>query len=343
MSPELIYTSILLLVIIGFVFSQILEYLNIRSLYGTNPDELSSWYSAEQFQKSISYHSIQWKFGFWSGFFGLIVTILFLETGFYGILDGLIKQYIQDSTAVTILFFGIIGLISILLQLPFDIYDTFVIEEKFGFNKTDLSTFITDRLKGILLAILIGLPLLWVFLFLIEQLGQFFWIWFGLVATGFILFMNLFYTSLLLPLFNKLTPLEDGELKKAILDYSSKVQFPVENILVMDGSKRSNKANAFFSGFGKRKKIVLFDTLIEKHSVNELVAVLAHEVGHYKRKHIILGFISSVIQIFFTLSILSLFIKSENLSLALGGNENAIHLNLLAFGILFSPISDLIA
>jgi STE24 endopeptidase len=226
-----------------------------------------------------------------------------------------------------------------ILTLPFQFYAMFVIEEKYGFNKTTLKTFFIDKLKGYLLAAIIGAPLLGLLIFLIGSIGPNFWIWFALIASLFILFMNMFYTTLILPLFNKLTPLPEGDLKSAIQNFASGVEFPLDNILVIDGSKRSSKANAFFAGIGKKKKIVLYDTLIQNHTTEELVAVLAHEVGHFKKKHIIWGFVLSIIQVFFSLFILSLMVYTENLSLALGGIEHSIHLNLIAFSILFSPIS----
>lgn len=236
-------------------------------------------------------------------------------------------------------FFGVVGLASDILTLPFQWYATFVIEERYGFNRTTLQTFITDKLKGYLLAALIGGGLLALLIYLVRAIGPDFWIWFALIASAFIVFMNMFYTSLIVPLFNKLTVLPEGELKSAISAFAEKVDFPLGNIYVIDGSKRSGKANAFFSGIGRKKKIVLYDTLIANHSIEELVAVLAHEVGHYKKKHIVWGLALSILQITFTLWILSLMVYNENLSFALGGAEYAIHLNLLAFAILFSPIS----
>jgi STE24 endopeptidase len=236
-------------------------------------------------------------------------------------------------------FFGLLGLASDVLTLPFQWYGIFVIEEKYGFNKTTPKTFIADKLKGYVLAALIGGSLLALLIYLVEIIGQGFWIWFAAIAAIFMMLMNMFYTSLIVPLFNKLTPLPDGELKTAIEEFSRKISFPIANVFVIDGSKRSKKANAFFSGIGKKKKIVLYDTLIANHTTDELVAVLAHEVGHYKKKHIIWGYVLSVIQVAFTLFVLSLMVFNENLSLALGGHQQAIHLNLLAFAILFSPIS----
>lgn len=232
-------------------------------------------------------------------------------------------------------------LASDILTLPFQLYSTFVIEEKYGFNKTTIKTFFSDKLKGYFLAVLIGAPLLALLIFLVQSVGPSFWIWFSLIAAVFILFMNMFYTTLILPLFNKLTPLPDSELKTAIREFAKKVSFPLDNIFVIDGSKRSSKANAFFSGIGRKKKIVLYDTLLQKHSTEELVAVLAHEVGHFKKKHIVWGFVLSITQVVLTLFILSLMVYSEELSFALGGSQLSLHLNLVAFTILYAPISGM--
>jgi STE24 endopeptidase len=214
-----------------------------------------------------------------------------------------------------------------------------VIEERFGFNKTKPGTFIADKVKGYIIGGIIGAAFLSALIFLVGKFGPSFWILFGTVAAVFILFVNMFYASWILPLFNKLTVLPDGDLKSAIENFSKKVNFPLDNIFVMDGSKRSSKANAFFSGIGAKKKIVLYDTLINNHTTEELVAVLAHEVGHFKKKHIVLSLVLSVVQVFFVLFILSLMIFNNDLSIALGGTQQSIHLNLIAFAILFSPIS----
>jgi STE24 endopeptidase len=264
-----------------------------------------------------------------------------LLLGGFGWLDGLLRIQIENEILLALAFFGVLMLTSDMLTIPFQWYSTFVIEEKYGFNKTTIKTFITDKLKGYLLGAIVGGGLLSLLIYLIELIGPSFWIWFSIIAAIFILVVNMFYTSLILPLFNKLTPLPEGELKTAIENFSKKVNFPLDNIFIIDGSKRSKKANAFFSGIGKKKKIVLYDTLISSHTTEELVAVLAHEVGHFKKKHIIWGYILSVLQIVFTLFVLSRMIFNEDVSLALGGSQLAIHLNLLAFGILFSPISGI--
>jgi len=261
--------------------------------------------------------------------------------GGFGWTDALLRPYFSHEIPLALGFFAVIIIGSDLLTLPFQWHSTFGIEEKYGFNKTTVKTFVMDKLKGYLLGSLIGGALLALLIFSINRIGPGFWVWFGLMAAAFVLFMNMFYTTLLLPLFNKLTPLGEGELKTAIEDFAKKVNFPLDNIFIMDGSKRSKKANAFFSGIGKKKKIVLFDTLIENHTTEELVAVLAHEVGHYKKKHIVWGYVLSVAQIFLMLFILSLMVFNQDLSLALGGQVQAIHLNLVAFMILFSPISGI--
>ena len=257
-------------------------------------------------------------------------------------MDQWLRMFISNSILLALAFFAALYIIADLLSTPLQWYGTFVIEEKFGFNKTTIKTFWLDKFKGYLLAIVLGGPLIWLLLFLIEQLGPAFWIYFLLAISAFSLFLNVFYTSLILPIFNKLTPLPDGELKSAIQHYSKEVSFPLANIFVIDGSKRSSKSNAFFSGLGRKKKVVLYDTLIENHSAEELVSILAHEVGHYKKKHIIQAYVLSVLQSALMLFLLSLMVQNESLSLALGGQQMSIHLNLLAFGMLYSPVSKVL-
>ncbi len=335
---------ILLLAILSFdfIFNKILEYLNIKSMKEELPDEVKGIYDEEKYKKSISYARANNKFGLLTSSFSFILSFVLLATGFFGWFDQQVHGFIVTEELVSLAFFGLLFLASDILNIPFQLYDTFVIEEKFGFNKTTSKTFILDKLKGYVLAGVIGGLILFVLLKLINLFGPDFWIYFWIVISVFILFINMFYTSLILPLFNKLTPLEDGELKDEIETYSKKIKFPLDNIFVIDGSKRSAKSNAFFSGIGKKKKIVLYDTLIENHSKEELVAVLAHEVGHFKKKHIITGYVLSILQTGFTLFIMSLIIFSPAMSEALGGSQLAIHLNLLAFGILYSPISHFV-
>lgn len=341
MEPGTLLLLILSIVIVSYIFDQVLDYLNLRALRKDIPNEIKDFYDAEKYQKSLDYQKEQSRFSFLSSGISFLISASMLALGGFGWLDGFLRPMISSPIFLALAFFGVIMIVSDIISLPMQWYSTFVIEEKYGFNKTTVKTFITDKLKGYVVGAIIGGGLLSLLLYLTQTIGPDFWIWFGGAAALFILIVNMFYTTLFLPLFNKLTPLEDGELKSAIQAFAQKVNFPVDNIFVMDGSKRSNKANAFFSGIGKKKKIVLYDTLIEKHTQQELVAVLAHEVGHFKKKHIIWSYLLSIVQVFFALYILSLMIFNENLSLALGGQQQAIHLNLIAFGILFSPISGI--
>jgi len=341
MTPQSLLTLILLITIVSYGFDQFLEYLNLKARRKDIPDDIALFYDRDKYNRSLDYHRDRTKLGFLSSAYQILISISMLLLGGFGWLDSLLRASITNNIALALAFFAIILIVSDILSLPFQWYSTFVLEEKYEFNKTTVKTFIIDKLKGYALGGLVGGLMLSVLLYLIQQIGPPFWIWFGILAAVFILLVNMFYTSLILPLFNKLTPLPDGELKSAIEGFARKVNFPLDNVFVMDGSKRSKKANAFFSGIGKKKKIVLYDTLISNHSTEELVAVLAHEVGHFKKKHVITGYVLSVIQIFLTLYILSLMVFNPTLSLALGGSQQAIHLNLLAFGILYSPISGI--
>jgi STE24 endopeptidase len=340
-SSELILQIILGIVIVGYVFDQVLDYINLRAQRTDIPKEIEAFYEKEKYLKSLAYHKELTHFSFLTSAVSFILSALMLYFSGFGLIDAWLRPLIGNDILLALTFFGVLMLASDILTIPFQLYSTFVIEEKYGFNKTTTKTFITDKLKGYLLGAIIGGGLLSALLYLIQIIGPDFWIWFAGIAALFILLVNMFYTSIILPLFNKLTPLPEGELKSAIESFSKKIDFPLDNIFVIDGSKRSNKANAFFSGIGKKKKIVLYDTLITNHATDELVAILAHEVGHFKKKHIIWGYFLSVGQIVFTLFVLSLMIFNENVSIALGGNQLAFHLNLLAFGILFSPISGI--
>ena len=341
MSPQTILLIILSLVIVSYVFDAFLSWLNLKSQPADLPDSVAAFYDRTKYRRSQQYHKHLTRFSFLTSAFSFLLSIGMLYFGGFGWLDQFLRPHIQNDILLALAFFGILTLVSDILTIPFQWYSTFVIEEQYGFNKTTIKTFITDKLKGYALGVVIGGGLISLLIWLVQRIGPDFWILFSLLAAIIILLVNMFYTTIFLPLFNKLTPLQDGELKTAIENFSKKINFPLDNIFVIDGSKRSNKANAFFSGIGKKKKIVLYDTLITNHTTDELVAVLAHEVGHFKKKHIIRGYFLSVTQVVFTLFVLSRMVFNEDVSQALGGSQLAIHLNLLAFGILFSPISGL--
>lgn len=343
MNPESILYLLIGIIIFQFIFSEIVGSLNQKHFENGLPDSLNGIYTDEKYQKAINYHKDNGKVALISGLISLAFTIIILFTGAYGkVSDWVVDQFPDSQIIQTLVFFAIFGAVTSLISLPFSYYSTFTIEEKYGFNKSTKKLFFMDLIKSTLLMVVIGGVLIWLFLALYNWLGTNFWVYFWVVASVIILFINMFYTSLILPLFNKLSPIEDGELKDAINDYSSKNGFNLEGIYIIDGSKRSSKANAFFSGIGPKKKVVLYDTLIKNHTTEELVAVLAHEIGHYKHKHIIYSMILSVLQIGAILWLLSNFLESSELSTALGATKKGVHLNIVAFFILFSPISSII-
>jgi len=342
MDAQTLYYAILCFVGLQFLFNHYLGWLNLTHKPSQMPPWATGIMEEEQYQKGLRYQQEYYYFGLFQEllYFGIQFSLLF--SGGFGYLADFLATQFSGWEAQVFSFFGIIMLFSTLLGLPFSLYGTFVIEEKYGFNKTNLRTFLFDKLKGMLLGIVIGGALGYVFFLLIFTLKAHFWIYFWAVSALFSLVINVFYTAWILPLFNKLTPLPEGELRTAIENYSHSVKFPLHNIFVIDGSKRSTKANAFFSGLGKRKKVVLYDTLLEKYTIDELVAIFAHEVGHYQKKHIPINLVIGLLQSAATLYLLSWFLFTPELSAALGAKQWAIHLNLMAFGMLFSPISFII-
>ena len=341
MTPQQLLYLLLGIIIFDYIVDQALDLLNLRHAKSTLPAELKGIYKDDEYAKSQDYQKTLSRFSFLTSAFSTALTGLVIYLGGFGYLDAYLTPHISDPIILSLAFFGVIFILSDILNIPFQLYSTFRIEARFGFNKTTPKTFILDKIKGYLISAILGFLLGYAILWLINSIGENFWIYVLVLIAAFVIFMNLFYTSLILPIFNKLTPLEDGVLKDQIKKNAKGVSFPLTNIFVIDGSKRSSKANAFFSGFGKNKKIVLYDTLIEKQSTDELVAVLAHEVGHYKKKHIVLSLVLSLVQLAVTFYIMSLLIFNANLSLALGGTDLSIHLNLIAFGLLYSPISRL--
>ena len=330
------------IVTFDFALERILHLLNRKNAKNPIPPELEGIYDEQGYAKSQAYLTEISKFGTFTATLNFVLVFLALSQGWFGWLDSVVRDYAAISLITPLYFFGVLFVATDILGTPFSLYRQFVIEEKFGFNKMTMKTFWMDKLKGLLLGAIIGGLLLAVFMALIEFMGNTFWIYFWLVMIAFTLFANMFYTSLILPLFNKLTPMEEGELKSSIQAYCEKVNFPLKNIFIIDGSKRSSKGNAFFSGLGKRKKVVLYDTLVEKHTTEELTAVFAHEVGHYKKKHILVSTIFSILMMGLMLYLLSLMIFNSQVSWAMGGVSTAVHLNLLAFGILYSPVSHII-
>ncbi len=343
MIHEWIYWTILLFIIADFAFEQWLDYLQYKTYDHPIPQKLSDVYSKETVEKQKAYHKEYYKFEFKHEILMFILTLTIFGSKFLGTLDLWLRMHIHKEFWITFAFFSIMIIVSFIIGLPFKYYETFVIEQKYGFNTTTHKTFIMDIIKSFMLGILIGTPLLWLIFQFYQSTLELFWLYSWLIIMVFVLFFNLFYTKLIVPIFNKLNPLPDGELKESILAFCNKVNFPLKEIAVMDASRRSTKGNAYFSGFGKNKRIVLFDTLLNQLTNDEIVAVLAHEIGHYKHKHIIKSLILGFLQIGLTLFILSLFIHSRELSLALGSNQASFHLGIIAFGILYTPFSTIIS
>jgi STE24 endopeptidase len=329
---------ILATILIGFLLELISESLNLKRLGRSLPEEFKDVYSEDRYRKSQEYTITRTKFGFITSTFSLAVTLVFWFSGGFNYLDQLIRPYLESEILLGLAYIGILMFASSLINLPFSIYSTFVIEEKFGFNKTTVKTFILDRLKGLLLSLLLGAPILALILWLLGELGQYAWLYAWGAVTLFTLIMQYIYPVFIMPLFNKFSPLEEGELRTKIFDYAKSVKYPLRDIYIMDGSKRSSKSNAFFTGFGKNKRIALFDTLIEKHSTDEIQAILAHEIGHFKKKHILSSMIISIIHMGIVFFLLSIFIGNNDLHYAFYMENINIYTGLIFFGMLYSPI-----
>jgi STE24 endopeptidase len=348
MASEVWFLIIIALVIFNYLFSNILDYLNHKNWKDEIPKELKDFYDKKKYKQAKLYALSKNKIGLLSSTISFLLVVSLLVFNGYGYIDQLVNSFnlnlflpleINNSFTKSGVFFLILFILNLIISIPFSYYNTFVIEENFGFNKTTKSTFFFDIIKSSILSILIGGFLLFLALYLYNSLNDGFWLYLWIGLSLLMVLINMFYADLIVPIFNKLTPLENGDLRKKIENYSKKVGYLLKNIYVIDGSKRSTKANAFFSGLGPRKTIALYDTLIEKHTENELVAVLAHEVGHFKKKHVFSGLLMSVIQIGVMAFFFELCLKLPEISLALGGSGVSFHLGLIGFSIIFSPIS----
>jgi len=339
---QFVYIVIIAITVIDFVFEKFLDFLNDRAKSPEMPPEAEGIYDAERYAKWLAYDKANSRVGVISSSISILLSLAMLIFGGFGWLDIQMRQITEQPVLLALLYFAVIGIASSIISLPFSLYSTFVIEEKFGFNKTTLKTFIMDMLKGTALAIVIGGPLGGLIVWLFYELGDAFWLVAWVIMTIFSVFMTMFAATLIMPLFNKFTPLEEGDLRTAIEAYCEKAGFKLNRFFVMDGSKRSAKSNAFFSGLGPKKTIALYDTLIEQQSTEEIVAVLAHEIGHYKKQHTLLSLVLSTLQTGVMLFLLGIFLRRPEFSFALGANEMSFHVGIIAFGIIFSPISTLI-
>lgn len=329
---------ILSAIIVDLILNGIADYLNLKMLRNELPEAFQGVYDPDRYRKSQLYLKTNTRFGWFSGAFNVSVMLLFWFGKGFPLLDEWLRSFHYGPIITGLLYMGVLILCKALLSLPFSIYGTFVIEERFGFNQTSWSTFVLDLVKGVLLAILLGTPLLAGILLFFEYAAANAWWYCWIAVTLYMLGVQFIAPTWIMPLFNKYTPLEEGELKSAILTYAGSIKFPLENVYVMDGSRRSSKSNAFFTGFGKHRRIVLFDTLIKQHTTGELLAVLAHEMGHYKKKHILQSMILGILQMGIMLYLLSLFISDQGLFDAFYMPQKSVYAGLIFFGMLYSPL-----
>jgi len=335
--------AILIFIVLDFAVGLVADKLNISGIRTSVPDEFKGWYSDDQYQKSQNYLRVTTRFGWVVGSYDLLLFIGFWHFGGFAWLDTLVRGLELPAVFMGLVYIGVLLVAKSLLGLPFGIYSTFVIEERFGFNKTTWRTYAKDRVKGLGLAVLLGVPLLAAILAFFQYAGSSAWWYCWLVTVAFMLVMQYIAPTWIMPLFNRFDPLPEGELRQAILAYAKGIDFKLDNIFVMDGSKRSSKSNAFFTGFGKNRRIVLFDTLIEKHTVEELVAVLAHEMGHFKKKHILKNLAIGIVQSGLTFYILSLFISYPGLFQAFYVEQTSVYAGLIFFGVIYAPFDGLLA
>jgi len=328
---------------IDFILNLVADYYNLKSLDKSLPEEFSDVYDEETYNKSQAYTKVRTKFGILTSAFNLSLLLFFWFAGGFNWLDQIVRGWHLGTIWTGLVYIGILILGRSILNLPFSVYSTFVIEEEFGFNKTTFKTFVMDMLKGLGLGIALGGPLLAGILAFFTFIDQFAWLYAWGAVTIFTLFIQFIAPTWIMPIFNKFEPLEEGDLRQKIRDYADKVNFKLEGIYVMDGSKRSSKSNAFFTGFGKNKRIALYDTLINNHTEDELVAVLAHEMGHYKKKHIIKNMLISIVQTGIMFFLLSIFLHSQGLYDAFYMQQASVYAGLIFFGMLYAPIDMIVS
>ncbi|MBO7428763.1 MAG: M48 family metallopeptidase [Paludibacteraceae bacterium] len=342
-----LFWIIIAILVLDFALEWYLDYLNNSQVSEALPDEVKDLYDAEAYKKQQQYFLANKKFGMVSGLFSFVIMMLMFFLFGFAFVDNIARGFSENSIVIALIFFGILYFANEVLNIPFGIYHTFKIEERFGFNKMTPALFAADTVKGWLLTVLLGGGVLALLMLIYNETGTYFWLIAWAVMSGISIFMLMFYSNLIVPLFNKQTPLEEGELRTAIQEFCKKVDFGLDDLYVIDGSKRTTKANAYFTGLGSKKRIVLYDTLMNTLTTEEIVAVLSHEIGHYKHKHTLLMLLISILNTGFMLFLLSLALGTPetgnvHLAEALGSQYPSFHLGVIVFGILYTPISTLL-
>ena len=339
MSSETIFFIIVVFLCLDFVLERVLESLNSKHMSPVLPDSLKGIYEEKEYSRFQSYKRENGRLDSWSSGVGFVVMIVFLVAGGFGWYNSWVVSLTDSVVWQTIFFVVGLSVVSSVLDIPFDYYATFRIEEKYGFNKTTRRVYWLDTVKELFLSLVLGGVLLALVVWFYTWAGTYFWLYAWGAVTLFSVFMAMFYSQLIVPLFNKQTPLQEGSLRNKIQAFAGKVGFKLDNIYVIDGSKRSTKANAYFTGLGPKKRVVLYDTLIDELTEEEIVAVLAHEVGHYKKRHTLRSMVVSVIQMGVLFWLFSLCVNNVALSEALGGDRAYFQMGLIAFAILYSPVN----
>jgi STE24 endopeptidase len=329
---------ILLAIFIDLILNGLADYFNLKMLRKDLPDSFRGIYEPERYRRSQDYLRVNTRFGWVTSALNIILMLIFWFGKGFPLLDQWVRSWNQGPVVTGLIYMGILLLLMTILSLPFSVYATFVIEERFGFNKTTWSTFVKDKIKGLILALLLGGPLLAAVLTFFEHTGPNAWWYCWIAVILYSLVVQFVAPTWIMPLFNKFTPLDKGELRDAIMNYARSIKYPLENVFVMDGSRRSSKSNAFFTGFGRHKRVVLFDTLIKQHTASELVAVLAHEMGHYKKKHILSMLVMGILQTGIMFFLLSVFISHQELFDAFYMARPSVYAGMIFFAMLYSPI-----
>ncbi len=336
---NLYYYIIIFAIIIEYLLSSIGSILDIKNITPTIPSDFKKAYDQEKYILSQDYLKARTSFGLFSSSFSLILIMIVIHSDIFGLLDQFVRGQSDSYILQGLLFIGIIYFFQDIVSLPFSIYHTFVIEERFGFNKTTLNLFIIDKIKGYAIFIVLGSIVITPILYFFHVYGDIGWLIAWSILTAFMIAVQPLFVHVIAPMFNKFTPLEEGELRSAIEKYTTKVNFPLARIDIMDGSKRSAHSNAYFTGFGKSRRIAIFDTLVEKHSTNEIVSVVAHEVGHYKLKHVLQGTILGIIETGIMLFAFNLIMNDISLFQVFGVSQLSVHAGIVFFSMLYAPVS----
>lgn len=336
------FALVIVLLAVDYLLDLVCDISTLKCLEKPMPAEFSDVFDEQKYAKSQQYTKAQTKFGIYKSSVTLLIYLAFLFANGFAHLDSFVQSFGLGNVASGSVFIGIIIVALTILGLPFDIYHTFVLEAKFGFNKTSVGTFVLDKIKGIAISLILVCLIFSLIVYIFSVFGSLAWVytWIALIIFG--LFLSFVAPVVILPLFNKFIPLPDGELKETISDYMQKQNFKISGLFSIDGSKRSTKANAFFTGFGKTKRIALYDTLIEKMQISEIVAVLAHEVGHCVRGHVKKGLITGFLTTGFMLFLFSFFVNNANLYADFGVSTSSIYVGMILFSLIFTPVSTII-